>query len=275
MGFLDRFLGPKVETLFEQKDVEGLVVLLAHDKSVTRIRAAEALIQLDDERALEPFVRALADQDEEFVNVITGGLRQFGGRAAPNLGAALADEMIAGPALDLLLERRDISTLITTLNDGVDAARPIAGRALIGLMPTLDGGDREQGLHALRAAVGNRSPEIRALAATALGVLKDDRAARALAAQLKDGTEAVREACAGSLQAIGPEAAPELLYTLSDRNANARASAAKVLGALAADIDKETRVQVVEELEKASADREKRVSDEANAALAKYGGDAG
>ena len=159
MGILDRFLGPKVETLAEQRDIEALVALLGHDNQAIRTRAAAALTLLDDDRAFEPFVAALGDGDEKFVTVITSGLRHFGGRVAPTLGAALGDETIGGLALDLLLEGPEIPTLISTLHDGEDSARPVAIRALIDLIPTLAGEDMEQGLQALRAAVGNRSPD--------------------------------------------------------------------------------------------------------------------
>jgi HEAT repeat protein len=94
---------------------------------------------------------------------------------------------------------------------------------------TGDEATRELSFRAVLATLGDKAPQCRETAASGLADLGDPRAARALAAQLKDGDESVRAACRSTLATIGSPAVPYLADALADRNVNSKLLAAGLL----------------------------------------------
>ena len=82
-------------------------------------------------------------------------------------------------------------------------------------------------------ALGDRSENVRAAAAWALGDLGDPQAIPALIQALGDQSENVRWAAAWALGDLGdPQAVPPLIKALRDRSENVRCAAAWALGAI-------------------------------------------
>jgi HEAT repeat protein len=281
MGLFERILGPNVDRLLEQGDVPGLTQVLGHKCSELRCQAARALGELEDDQAASSLIEALGDSDSEVAAAAKTSLGRHVARAGTMLGEAIGHEQetISTSALDILLghEPPMIETLAGVLKDGNDQARARVADALVGLVPQLGGDEtREIVFRALLPALGDRQPETRTQAATGLGMLGDPRAAKALSAQLKDGTETVRSACAEALEKLGSPVLPYLVDTLGDRNVNARASSARLLGSIAGTGDpgaEELMESVVERLREAVEDRDARVRESAIQALDHLGVD--
>jgi HEAT repeat protein len=277
MGLIERVFGPNIDRLLADQDLDGLVQVSSHKRSELRCQAVQALAELGGDRAMTEVVAALGDADDQVSRTATSCLRQLGQQAGPVLTVALGreEEAISRAALALLgeLEPPPLQSLVSILKNGNDQARDLATSLLISLIPqTCDDDAREQLFRALLPSLGDRQPEVRKRAATGLGELGDERGARALAAQLKDGDESVREACAEALQQLGCPAIPYLLDALVDRNANARAGAARLLAGLLPDEnDPDLRSSAVERLQEAVSDREPKVAASATEALGQLG----
>ena len=52
-----------VRSMRRSRDVDGLVALLSHDDSHTRVKAVDALGHVGDSRAVAPLIRMLRDAD--------------------------------------------------------------------------------------------------------------------------------------------------------------------------------------------------------------------
>ncbi len=233
MGFLARLFGPNIDKLTEKGDIDGLVEVLDTGPSVElQLTAIEALTNLAGEQSIAALVKSLAAEDPAVRQAAEKGLRRLGTEASAALLSALETDL-GDRALALLLElgADTIEPLRSALDSSNDAARR---RALAGIQE-LDSRLQEPEVREIRfrtllAALGDRSAECRVDAANGLAELADSRAARALAAQLKDGDETVRAACCRALGEIGDAATPYLADALADRNANARRLAADLLG---------------------------------------------
>jgi HEAT repeat protein len=277
MGLIARVFGPNIDRLLADKDLDGLVQVLSHKRSELRCQAVQALAELGGEQAVTGIIGALGDQDEQVNATATTCLRQLGQQAGPQLTAALGHEAetVSQAAFALLgeLEPPPLASMVAILKDGNDQARDLATGLLVSQAPqTSDSDTREQLLRALLPVLGDRQPELRKRAADGLAEIGDERAARALAAQLKDGDETVRHACAEAMRRIGSPAIPYLLDALADRNANARALAAGLLAGLLPDEPEPgLRSSVVERLRQAVNDREPKVAASATDALDQLG----
>lgn len=233
MGILQRLFGTNVAKLEERRDVAGLTAAVSSDgPPELRVSAIEALTRLEEVSAAPLVAAALSDAEAAVAKAAAAGLRAFGPAAAGALIGVL-DREAGARALELLLELGD---------DAAEPLREAAGapeeatrrRALEGLLElevrTGSSGVRETVFRSLLAALGDGSPSCRVLAASGLEGLADDRAAKALASQLKDGDDGVRSGCSAALAAIGEPAVPNLVDALYDRNANSRRLAAGLLG---------------------------------------------
>jgi len=271
MGLLDGLLPPNVERLRERGDVDGLLRALAHQRAEVRASAVAALAAIGGEQAVAAMVAALADPEEQVAKAAMTGLRQLGGAAAGALGEALSHEQtgVAERALEVLmtLEPSPAAALLEVLRGGKGAAREHAAHGLEQLVPTLaEERSREVVVRGLLAALADKQPSARTAVATALGTLADPRSAKALVAQLRDGDAGTRAACAEALQRIGPPAVPHLVDALANKNANARAGAARLLATLGVATE-----EVAEGLRGALNDREAEVQTLAREALRTLG----
>jgi HEAT repeat protein len=263
MGLFDRLMGPNIDKLLARGDRDRLTEALAHPRPELRMRAVQALGELGDPAAAEALIGILGDSEAAVAAAAETVLGGFGDAVNDALGAALEGETrVAEKCRELLVDRDPpaLSALVEVVKSGGDQARDLAAGALVGVLGEIaDADSQEVVFRALLAALGDRRPAVRVRVARGLGTLADSRAAKALAAQLKDGLEEVRDACSESLEALGEPAIPWLIDTLADRNPNARAAAARLLGRLAAESDREMRERVGERLRLASEDRDAEV----------------
>ena len=95
---------PNVKKMQKERDVEGLIKALEHKNIHVRERAAEALGELKDARAVEPLILALNGEDE--------------GRFQ------------AAFALGRIGDKRAVEPLILALNDKNEDVREKAAKAL-------------------------------------------------------------------------------------------------------------------------------------------------
>ncbi len=267
MGLFNRFLGPNIEKLEAKGDVEALLSLLGHEKPDLRLASIKALLRMRNMAVIPVLIEALGAEDNELKTVAGEGLEAFGSDAHTPLAGALGDEQLGPGALDFLVQQKEIPTLIEAFRKGEDAARLRAGGALVEIMPSLEGENRDSTLQSMRAALGDRLPEIRRMAAELLGEMGDERATKALASQLKDGQDEVRKACVKALRQIGAPAIPHILNALDSRSPRARAEAADLLAEMAPKLDQDTRSRVIEDLARASEDRDEHVRSRVGEAL--------
>jgi len=276
MGLLRNFIGPNVDKLAARGDVEGLTrVLAAQGPAESRARAAAALAVSGDARALPALTSALADGETVVAAAAEAGLRSLGVAAAPGLADLLehGDEVAAGRARSLLQELGGaaVETMVAVARKGGDSGRGRAVAALGELWPGLgDEGARDEVFRALLAALGDRVARTRAGAAALLGEIADPRAGRALAARLKDGDPAAREASVEALRRLGGAAVPCLVEALRDRNTTARLSAARLLAEVGLEVaDRATRVELRDAVLAVVDDRDPEVRDAAAVVLSR------
>jgi HEAT repeat protein len=232
MGFLGKILGPKIGKLKDRGDVEALETILASDtKSEHRVDAIKALVELEGASIPEALAAALNDAEPAVDRAAEEALRSLGANAAEALAASLA-RPIGDRALSLLLDLGDASAepLQNAAQHDDETARRRAISGLLDLARTSgEDATRELCFRTVLASLGDKAPTCRAEAAAGLAAFGDPRAAKALAAQLKDGDESVRAACRSTLSEIGPPAVPCLVDALADRNPNSRLLAAGLL----------------------------------------------
>jgi len=232
MGLLGNLFGPKIDKLKERGDVEGLEAILASDAKLEhRVDAIDALVELEGDSISEALAAALGDADPAVDRAVETALRGLGANAAEALAARLA-QPIGDRALGLLLDLGDASAepLQNAAQNDDEACRHRAISGLLDLRRTTgDEATRELCFRTVLAALGDKAPACRAEAAAGLAAFGDPRAAKALAAQLKDGDETVRTACRSTLGEIGSPAVPYLVDALVDRNPNSRLLAAGLL----------------------------------------------
>lgn len=169
MSFLQGLFGPPdIEKLKGKGDVEGLIKLLDYQKEATiPPKAAQALGELRDARAVEPLVKLLPEQHMRMAAI--EALGKIGdGRAVEPLIAIL--EMQGAEHANV---RKGVMTSLEAIG------KP----AVIPLIFLLQSGFRP----------------MREVAAQTLGRLGDPRAAEPLAAALRDEHESVQEAAAAAL----------------------------------------------------------------------------
>jgi HEAT repeat protein len=176
-------------------------------------------------------VVALGDSDAAVEQAAESALRRLGSGAADALAAGLGRET-GDRVLGILLELGDagVEPLRAAAQADEESARH---RAIAGLLDLAKKTEDETTLEAcfrtILASLGDGAPACRAEAAAGLAAFGDPRAAKALAAQLKDGDETVRMACRNTLGTIGSPAVPCLADALADRNPNSRLLAAGLL----------------------------------------------
>lgn len=114
---------PKVEKLKERNNVKGLIKALEYKKyAYVRMRAARALGEIGDQRAIEPLMRALSDSDRDVRKEAARVLGEIGDqRVVEPLIKALSDSnwdvhIEAAKALGKIKDQRAVEPLIKALN---------------------------------------------------------------------------------------------------------------------------------------------------------------
>jgi HEAT repeat protein len=233
--FLERFscsglFGTDVKKLKASRNVKGLIFALQRKDPTVQYDAAEALGEIGDDRAVEPLLAALKNDE-------TGGVRwkaaealsKLGTPAVAGLTSALQhdDDDVrwkAAIALGEIGDPRAISALINVLSDNDRFVKSRAAYALsmIG-EPAVD-----PLINALREGDGN----LRWGAAIALGKIRSSRAIDPLIRALADKYENVRAESASALAAIGKPALGPLLQVLKFSDGTVRLEIVTALGEL-------------------------------------------
>ncbi|MBN1285965.1 MAG: HEAT repeat domain-containing protein [Anaerolineae bacterium] len=256
--------------LRDERAVSALADALRRDRShAVRQTAAEALGQIGDVHAVPGLIRAMRDSDIGVricaIQALGLRIRKQDVRAVPMLiEVSLYDpdaevRRVAVHALGKIGDIRAIPTLIYILdNMDENQTHQVAEAALAEL------GEQPLGNFAvltdLVAALAHGRALVRWVAAVALGLMGEARAAPHLIALLYDIDYQVRQAAAEALGRIGDlRALPHLMATLYDRDTDVRVATGEALGRLG-------RVGVAPGLLEALRDESSRVR--AGAALA-------
>ena len=131
-----RLFGPNIEELKARGDVEGLIGALEDSDEYVRWKAAYALGEIGDERAVEPLIEALKDSDEYVRWGAASALGKIGDkRAVEPLIEALKDsnEYVrkgTAHALGKIGDERAVEPLIEALKDSNKDVRENAAKAL-------------------------------------------------------------------------------------------------------------------------------------------------
>jgi len=230
VGFFGWFK-PDVDKLERKGDVEGLIRALDHKDKDIRVRAAQALGRVGDDRAVDPLIQAMKVVDLDY---------------------GVAHDALMG------IGEKGVEALSLVLRDGDPRDRVIAALTLgdIGSV---------EGVEALIEALKDEEPVVRGDAAMALGRIGDERAAGPLMEVLGDWDREVRLKAVEALGEIGSlEAVDPLIPLLKDQSGDVKRYAAEALGRLG---DK----RAVEPLVKALGDEDIDVRSEAARALGEIG----
>ena len=193
-----------MDELKAKRDVDGLIEALKHKNIVVRSRAAKALGQIGDAKAVKPLNQTLKDESRHVRGKAARALGQIGDRKAVKpLIQALKDKGSqnrhvrerAARALGQIGDERALEPLIQTLmRDEWLTVREGAAEAL--------GKMGEPAQKRLIQALRHKSQGVRLTAAWALGYVGDEKAAKPLADAQKDGDPSVRKAAKAALRKI-------------------------------------------------------------------------
>jgi len=235
LSFFERFsciglFGTDVKKLKESRNVQGLILALRHKDPTVQYDAAEALGETGDDRAVEPLLAALKNDE-------TCGVRWKAAEALSKLGTPAVAGLIgalqhedddvrwkAAIALGEIGDPQAISPLINVLsdNDRFVRSRSAFALSMIG-EPAVD-----PLIQALREGDGN----IRWGAAIALGKIQNPRAIEPLIHALADKYENVRAESAAALAVTGKPALGPLLQVLKFSDGAVRLEIVTALGEL-------------------------------------------
>ena len=233
--FLERFscsglFGTNVKKLRESRNVQGLIFALQHKDPTVQYDAAEALGDIGDERAVEPLLAALKNDE-------TGGVRWKAAEALSKLGTpAVAglisalqhdDDDVRWKAAIALGEIGDPQAIPSLINVLCDEDRFVRSRAAYALS-MIGEAAVDPLIHALREGDGN----LRWGAAIALGKIQNPRAIDPLIHALADKYENVRAESAAALAVIGKPALGPLLQVLKFSDGAVRLEIVTALGEL-------------------------------------------
>ncbi len=200
-------VGPNIELMEKNRDIEGLINALEHRDCIIRKESVVALKRLKDIRALIPLIQALKYEEWQDKYAIMGSVREN-----------------AAEALGLLKDKRSVGPLIVALDDKDEEVRWKAAWALGNI------GD-ESAVIPLIDALNDDRWTVRRFAATSLGRIKDERAVDALIYALEDSDWHVRKYAVEALGNIGDGRALEPLITsLEDEDRDVRKKAINALG---------------------------------------------
>lgn len=235
MGIFDKFVRPDVEKLVAKKDIKGLVKVLKSEKdSEIRTRAAEALGEIGDERAVKPLINALGNVNEDLKLNAEIALGEIGEPAVDALIQALQErgwdvKCGAAGALGEIGAKRTVGPLVQALEHNVVSdVRWKAAQALGNMAGLLVKAGYKRPVKSLIEALGDKDSIVRQVAAEALGEIGDPMAIEPLVKALKSEDGNVYAAVA--LAEIGEPALDALIKALEDRDENVRRVAAFGLG---------------------------------------------
>jgi len=267
LSFLERLscaglFGTDVKKLKETRNVQGLILALKNKDPTVQYDAAEALGDIRDNRAVEPLVTAL--KNDEF-----SGVRWKAAEALSKIGAPAVEALIgalrhddddvrwkAAVALGEIGDPRAIEPLIIQL---CDEDRFVKSHAALAL-----GTIGEPAVNPLLRALSEGDGNLRWGAAIALGKIRDPRAIEPLIRALADKYENVRAESASSLASMGKPALGPLLRFLKFSEGPKRLEVVTALGELH---DSDAIQPLIQMLENADEDERKAIADALDAIL--------
>jgi len=267
LSFFERFtcsglFGTDVQKLKETRNVPGLIFALQHKDPTVQYEAAEALGEIGDDRAVEPLLAALKNDETSGVRwKAVEALSKLGTPAVAGLIGALQhnDDDVRWKAAIGLGEIGDPNAIPSLINLLCDDDRYVRSRAAYALSmigePAVD-----PLICALREGDGN----LRWGAAIALGKIQNPRAIEPLIRALADKYENVRAESAAALAAIGKPALGPLLQFLKFSDGAARLESVTALGELQ---DTGAIQPLIQLLENADEDERKAIADALDAIL--------
>ncbi len=203
--------------------LRGLGRAVAHRDPETRRTAVEVLGRIGTKDAVEPLSRAIQDSDEAVQIAAIDALKAIGGIDA---GFALKPALEGG--------KKSVRAAAASALRGMplEASNPKERAAIAVLCGDFTAAVREgdAAVDALVEALGSSNSGTRTLASEALGQLKAQRGAPALAKLLRDQDASVGLAAATALVTIGVEAVPVLLEALASASESSQRLAAQALG---------------------------------------------
>jgi HEAT repeat protein len=204
---------PDVAKLAAKKKVTALLKALEwqpHEE--VRAAAARALGSIGDRQAVMPLAMALHDVEWPVRKAAADALsRMPDSRAIPYLVGALGDDLVAvrmAAAYALVgIGAEAVEPVIAALHDSGSYTRAMAAWALGRLR------DRKAVMPLTKVLRKDKSADARLFAADALGLIGDRRAISALAGGLTDRDEHVRSTCREALERFDDPRASALLAT--------------------------------------------------------------
>lgn len=226
----------------ENADVNKLLKQLKDKKSEARARAASALGDTSDPRAVEPLLAALGDPASDVRLRAASALGKFRARSAVDPLITIVNNTILnnsardayGPrslglaaisALGEIGEPDAVGPFLQAVRSnfvGIDDVKKAVGNALRKIGPAA--------LPVLVSSLGDKNSQVQEIAINALGAIKDSRAINPLIATLKDANAQVERLAAMALVTIGTPAVEALIAALSDPDIHIRYWAASALG---------------------------------------------
>jgi HEAT repeat protein len=238
----------------DPRAVTPLAERLEDGRLEVRKAATAALASIGDRRALQPLTRALAAKDPETKKAAAQALAELGGvETIEALSAALADrdETVQLAVLDSI-KKIGGSKAAICLRPALESDRKAVRDAAASILKSMQiqpacaeecaalavlNGNFEDALregasatNALLEALGSKVPGLRRQAAESLGRLRAEPGIKPLLRALRDHDEAVREAAARALAAIGKPAVEGLRDSLASLDATEEYLAARALG---------------------------------------------
>ncbi len=252
---LGRFGRAVVEPLlgilsYNRSDISYLMQEVTSSSDVqTRVRAAKALGDLEDHRAVEALKAQLSDPNREVALAAQEALEKIGCAAWARRGAAtvlgrVGDRRVTPEVLVLLDDdsvnvRRAAVRALGGLEASEHTARlavmarrdpeRLVRRAALNVLRDLDPATQELFATALEALIDDAA-DVRARAARIAGTFIDQRAIEPLLARLSDPSWNVRLSAETALSSQGKPAVPGLLVVLREGTMIARRRAASALG---------------------------------------------
>jgi HEAT repeat protein len=212
--------------------VDGFIVELQQEEPSRRWWAAECLGKMNDQRAVEPLVRAIFKEDIPRLRIVeTSALKKLDDSRTENLLlAGLKNKQTKAHAIDALgrlQSKQAVEPLLTLVqNDSDQFIRSITMDALAEIKDP-------RALEPLCALLNSRNQVTRRGAAMALGFFGDPAAAGPLITALKDRDDGVRWNAAASLGKLGSvEAVDPLVAVLKDSEEGVRVAAVDSLASI-------------------------------------------
>jgi HEAT repeat protein len=199
----------------------GPLVAALKDTKVSQI-AIRILGQVGDNRAVEPLIAVLEDDQVHMRNAATEALDKIGWQ--PDQSEAGAVYWIAKGQWGKCVELGELAVgpLVAALRDKSKNVRQAASGALEKIGPPA--------VEPLITALQDKGWSVRQAAAETLGQIGDSRAVEPLIATLNDKSTKVRETIAKALEKLGSPAMESLTAALQDKDSGVRMAVAGALG---------------------------------------------